>query len=136
MYGTFLYGFEPRGDLRQPVVHVIGSTHAYILDPGSRLRSAVAPELRRAEQSYRRPGHVHRTGQQHSRTGTRRQAIIDLDVVIQLDGLFPDAVQSLATLGYFHQRDLGVTGREVFDREDHDVTRDGTARTWASTSFR
>ena len=49
-------------------------------------------------------------------SGLAAKPIIDLDVVIESDGLLADAVQSLATLGYFHEGDLGVTGREAFCR--------------------
>ena len=71
--------------------------------------------------------------------GLGAKPIIDLDVVIESRALLPDVVQSLAELGYFHEGDLGVAGREAFGRrgqrrqharEDSDVPRDGTGRSW------
>ncbi len=56
--------------------------------------------------------------------------VIDLDVVIDSTALLNQAISSLATLGYHHRGDLGVTGREAFGREGSDVPRDGTGRTW------
>lgn len=42
--------------------------------------------------------------------------IIDIDVVIPSRADLPDAVARLATLGYVHQGDLGITSRESFKR--------------------
>ncbi len=56
--------------------------------------------------------------------------IIDIDVVIESNARLPEAIQSLAGLGYFHEGDLGIAGREAFGRQGQDVPRDGTGRTW------
>ena len=58
--------------------------------------------------------------------------IIDLDAVIESREILPHVVQSLAGLGYSHEGDLGVSGREAFRRHGHDVPRDGTGRLWAN----
>ncbi len=56
--------------------------------------------------------------------------IIDIHVVIPSMEVFPEVVQRLAVLGYFHEGDLGLTGREAFAREGTDVPRDGSGREW------
>ena len=40
--------------------------------------------------------------------------IIDLDVVLASPADLPKAIQLLGTIGYTHEGDLGVTGREAF----------------------
>jgi GrpB-like predicted nucleotidyltransferase (UPF0157 family) len=56
--------------------------------------------------------------------------IIDLDVVIADRQSLPEAVQRLASLGYVHEGDLGIAGREAFARSAADVPRDDRGRTW------
>ncbi len=46
--------------------------------------------------------------------GLPAKPIIDIDVVIPSRADLPDAVARLATLGYVHQGDLGITSRESF----------------------
>ncbi len=46
--------------------------------------------------------------------GLAAKPIIDLDVVIPSLSDMPAAIERLATLGYVHQGDLGITGREAF----------------------
>ena len=43
---------------------------------------------------------------------------IDLDVVIADYGVFPEAVARLAAIGYVHEGNLGIEGREAFDYTD------------------
>lgn len=62
--------------------------------------------------------------------GLVAKPIIDLDVVIASFARLPDAIQALGLLGYVHEGDLGIAGREAFRRQGHDVPRDGTGRTW------
>ena len=62
--------------------------------------------------------------------GLAAKPIIDLDIVIASSDCLSDAIQALALLGYVHEGDLGVTGREAFARQGHDVPWDGTGRTW------
>ncbi len=46
--------------------------------------------------------------------GLAAKPIIDLDVVIPSRADMPAAIARLATLGYVHQGDLGIAGREAF----------------------
>jgi len=46
--------------------------------------------------------------------GLAAEPIVDLDVLIPSTADLPAAVDRLATLGYVHQGDLGVAGREAF----------------------
>ena len=46
--------------------------------------------------------------------GLPAKPVIDIDVVIPTRADLPDAIARLATLGYVHQGDLGITGREAF----------------------
>ena len=62
--------------------------------------------------------------------GLASKPILDLDVVIASPARLPEVIEVLARLGYFHQGDLGIVGREAFGRHGPDVPRDGTGRTW------
>lgn len=46
--------------------------------------------------------------------GLPAKPIIDIDVVIADPAGLPEVITRLATLGYQHQGDLGITGREAF----------------------
>ncbi len=46
--------------------------------------------------------------------GLAAKPIIDIDVVVATAGDVPLAIQLLASLGYQHQGDLGIAGREAF----------------------
>ena len=46
--------------------------------------------------------------------GLAAKPIIDLSVVLPSNDEVPLAIERLATLGYLHQGDLGVEGREAF----------------------
>jgi len=46
--------------------------------------------------------------------GLPAKPIIDLDVVIATRADLPEAISRLAVLGYRHQGDLGIAGREAF----------------------
>jgi GrpB-like predicted nucleotidyltransferase (UPF0157 family) len=46
--------------------------------------------------------------------GLAAKPIVDIDVVIRPDTDLAEIVQRLATLGYVHLGDLGITGREAF----------------------
>ena len=48
--------------------------------------------------------------------GLPAKPIIDIDVVIPSRADLPEAIVRLATLGYVHQGDLGITSRESFKR--------------------
>ncbi len=46
--------------------------------------------------------------------GLAAKPIIDLDIVIAGENDIPEAIRLLATIGYTHEGDLGITGREAF----------------------
>lgn len=46
--------------------------------------------------------------------GLPAKPVIDIDVVIPSRPALPDAIARLATLGYTHQGDLGISSREAF----------------------
>jgi GrpB-like predicted nucleotidyltransferase (UPF0157 family) len=46
--------------------------------------------------------------------GLAAKPIIDLDVVMALPADLPEVIQCLSNLGYVHEGDLGITGREAF----------------------
>lgn len=54
--------------------------------------------------------------------GLPAKPVVDIDVVIPTRADLPDAVARLATLGYVHQGDLGITSREAF-RSPPDLPR-------------
>jgi GrpB-like predicted nucleotidyltransferase (UPF0157 family) len=62
--------------------------------------------------------------------GLCAKPIIDLDVVIANRQSLPEVIRRLAGLGYAHEGDLGIAGREAFARSAADVPRDGRGRTW------
>jgi GrpB-like predicted nucleotidyltransferase (UPF0157 family) len=63
--------------------------------------------------------------------GLAATPIIDVDVVVPSRDVLAEVIRRLAALGYRHQGDLGVPGREVFARDGADeVPRDGTGRRW------
>ncbi len=63
-------------------------------------------------------------------TGLAAKPIIDIDMVIDSRDVLPEAIEALSGVGYFHQGDLGISGREAFGRESDDVPRGGSARFW------
>ena len=46
--------------------------------------------------------------------GLAAKPTIDLDVLLASAEYFPETIRRLSTLGYEHQGDLGITGREAF----------------------
>lgn len=50
--------------------------------------------------------------------------------MIESNARLPKVIESLAQLGYVHEGDLGISGREAFARQGQDIPRDGTGRTW------
>jgi GrpB-like predicted nucleotidyltransferase (UPF0157 family) len=46
--------------------------------------------------------------------GLAAKPIIDLDVLLTSAAYLPDTIRRLAALGYEHQGDLGIAGREAF----------------------
>ena len=62
--------------------------------------------------------------------GLSAKPIIDLDIVIRSYDDLPAVVARLESLGYAHEGDLGISGREAFKRDGNDVPRDGTGKVW------
>lgn len=62
--------------------------------------------------------------------GLAAKPIIDLDVVIASNELLLKVVCLLQELGYEHEGDKGIFGREAFAREASNVPRNGTSRIW------
>src|SRR5256885_17161596 len=61
--------------------------------------------------------------------GLASKPIIDIDLVIPSREQLFEAILRLAALGYHHQGDLGVPGREAFSRKDAmDVPKTGNGR--------
>ena len=46
--------------------------------------------------------------------GLAAKPIIDLDVLLASAAYLPETIRRLATLGYEHEGDLGIAGREAF----------------------
>lgn len=49
--------------------------------------------------------------------GLWAKPVIDIDIIID-DGKLPIIIEKLATIGYNHEGDLGITGREAFGYSD------------------
>lgn len=63
--------------------------------------------------------------------GLAAKPIIDLDIVIEDRARLPEVIRRLEGLGYRHQGDLGITGREAFAREAGALAPvDGSGRDW------
>ncbi|MYL58253.1 GrpB family protein [Virgibacillus halodenitrificans] len=62
--------------------------------------------------------------------GICAKPIIDLDVVIDHKGLLPQIVEGLDTLGYYHEGDQGIEGREAFGRKDLFVPWNNRKNRW------
>ena len=62
--------------------------------------------------------------------GLDAKPIIDIDVIISSEGMLQKVITRLEKMGYVHEGDLGITGRETFKPITKDVPRDGTGRIW------
>lgn len=62
--------------------------------------------------------------------GLAAKPIIDIDIVIESREMLPQVAERLLELGYVHNGDGGIPGREAFDREGVDVPRDGETTAW------
>ena len=63
--------------------------------------------------------------------GLAAKPIVDFDVVVESRRAVSESIEHLARLGYIHQGDLGVPGREAFRHGgDDEVPRDGSGRKW------
>jgi GrpB-like predicted nucleotidyltransferase (UPF0157 family) len=61
--------------------------------------------------------------------GLAAKPIIDLDIVVAPADV-ARAIEALASLGYVHEGDNGVPGREAFARESGEVPRTSPTRAW------
>lgn len=64
--------------------------------------------------------------------GLAAKPIIDIDIVMASRSCFPQVRDLLSTVGYYHQGDLGVKGREAFDRKNEYVPLTQSNRKWPS----
>ena len=55
--------------------------------------------------------------------GLSAKPCIDIDVVIKDYSVFAEVVRRLETIGYIHEGDLGIPGREAFKYEGKDHLR-------------
>lgn len=55
--------------------------------------------------------------------GLSAKPVIDIDVVIKDRSVLPDVVSALQSIGYSHEGDLGIPGREAFKYEGKDHLR-------------
>jgi GrpB-like predicted nucleotidyltransferase (UPF0157 family) len=63
--------------------------------------------------------------------GLAAKPVIDVDVAIATRDVLPEVIRRLTCLGYHHEGDLGVAGREAFStRGAENVPRDGKRRSW------
>ncbi|KOP23761.1 hypothetical protein AMR41_24850 [Hapalosiphon sp. MRB220] len=62
--------------------------------------------------------------------GLAAKPIIDLDVMVASNELLTKVICLLAELGYKHEGDLGISGREAFSRSASDVPRNATGKIW------
>ncbi|RPH68521.1 MAG: GrpB family protein [Myxococcaceae bacterium] len=62
--------------------------------------------------------------------GLPAKPILDVDVEIASRTDLPESIRRLGPLGYRSVGELGIAGREAFDRLGPDVPRDGSGRSW------
>ncbi len=55
--------------------------------------------------------------------GLSAKPVIDIDVVIQDRSVLPDVISALQMIGYSHEGDLGIPGREAFKYEGKEHLR-------------
>lgn len=55
--------------------------------------------------------------------GLSAKPIIDIDIVIESEENFPEVAKALASIGYTHEGNLGIPGREAFKYEGKDHLR-------------
>ncbi|PEF33176.1 GrpB family protein [Bacillus wiedmannii] len=62
--------------------------------------------------------------------GLVAKPILDIDLVIEEYGIFPEVVKMLETIGYYHQAEWSFKGREAFGRKDAFVPWHGESTVW------
>ena len=71
------------------------------------LKAAIAPSLDGISASVEHVGST-------AVPGLAAKPIIDMDVVVEDQADVPEAIEALVRLGYIHDGDLGIVGREAF----------------------
>ena len=56
--------------------------------------------------------------------------IIDLDIIIESREMIPEISKKLRNLGYIHNGDQGIPGREAFKRESEEVPYTSARKKW------
>jgi GrpB-like predicted nucleotidyltransferase (UPF0157 family) len=64
--------------------------------------------------------------------GLAAKPILDMNVILASDANLLPTIAALQELGYEHQGDKGIRGREAFRRQGNDVPRNGSGRVWAT----
>ncbi|AJG77778.1 GrpB family protein [Bacillus thuringiensis] len=62
--------------------------------------------------------------------GLAAKPVLDIDIVIEDYGIFPEVVTKLEAIGYYHQAEWSYKGREAFGRKDAFVPWDGESTDW------
>lgn len=62
--------------------------------------------------------------------GLAAKPILDIDIVISKHDNLDMVVRVLSQIGYYHQGDLGIVGRETFARKDNKVPWGNSDRNW------
>jgi GrpB-like predicted nucleotidyltransferase (UPF0157 family) len=62
--------------------------------------------------------------------GLGAKPILDIDIVIENYDVFPNVIQGLEKIGYFHQAEWSFEGREAFGRKDISTPWNGEGTQW------
>ncbi|HQO09411.1 MAG TPA: GrpB family protein [Clostridiales bacterium] len=62
--------------------------------------------------------------------GIKAKPILDIDLVIEDNSVLSEVVKKLKTIGYTHNGDQGIPGREAFLRDDQSVPWNQKNKTW------
>jgi len=62
--------------------------------------------------------------------GLPAKPVLDIDLIAEDGKLFKPIITVLESMGYRHQGDMGITGREAFARTSALTPVDGSLRTW------
>ncbi|MDX8345830.1 GrpB family protein [Rossellomorea sp. YZS02] len=62
--------------------------------------------------------------------GLAAKPILDIDIVIEDDSVFPNVINELEKIGYYYQEEWSFRGREAFGRKDELTPWDGKDTQW------
>jgi GrpB-like predicted nucleotidyltransferase (UPF0157 family) len=62
--------------------------------------------------------------------GLAAKPVLDIDLVLRHPDDLAGVILRLSLLGYTHEGDQGIPGREAFKRQDEGVPWDGSGRSW------